>query len=164
MDVHLDQCVAITKAILELANMCGGSVSELPKWLLHRRVKNEENALIYHNRPLYVTVFVHDVELRGGLLDLASSLCHCLVLTLEAIGIPQEHVVAHSIEIYGFGGDESLTLGYISVDLKMGLFKKLLGFMFLMLVVIIICSSEDLESISTMACPPLTINVSKLYA
>lgn len=37
------------------------------------------------------------------------------------------HVVEQSIEVYRFGGDASFTLGYINVNLEMGLSKQLLA-------------------------------------
>lgn len=40
--------------------------------------------------------------------------------TLEEVGIFLEHGVEQSIEISNFGGDASLMLGYINVDLVVG--------------------------------------------
>lgn len=75
----------------------------------------------YHNRPLYAAAFVHDVEQRRTLIDPRSSLNIMPPSSLEVVGIPQVRVVKQLIEVSSFGGSESFTLGYINVDLTIGL-------------------------------------------
>lgn len=72
----------------------------------------EEDTLIlygYHNKPLYVTTFVHDVELRQALVKLMS-LNLMPLSTLEAAEIPRDRVVEQLIEVSGFGGIHHLHL------------------------------------------------------
>lgn len=50
------------------------------------------------------------------MVDPGSSLNIMSLLILEAVGIQREHVVKQPIEIFSFGGDMSLKLGYFNVD------------------------------------------------
>lgn len=42
------------------------------------------------------------------------------VLTFEVVGIPQKHVIEQPIEILGFGGSASLTIGNVNNELVVG--------------------------------------------
>lgn len=72
-----NQLFAITKAIIELNYMSGGSDLHLNKRPLHKRTRYKDDALVfykedkqiqsgYHNTPQYFTVFIYDAKLRRG--------------------------------------------------------------------------------------------------
>lgn len=83
MDFDHDQCLAITKEIIELTDSFGHF--DLVKKLPSRTMKFEDEAVIfykedklsssrYHNRHLYITAYDHDVEWIRGLVDAGSLL------------------------------------------------------------------------------------------
>lgn len=53
----------------------------------------------YHNRPIYVTLSIHDVKLRGGLVDPVFPLDIVSLSTLETMEIPPDQVVEETTEI-----------------------------------------------------------------
>lgn len=88
--------------------MSEGSNLELIKGPLHKKVKYEDDANIFykedkkmrsenHNKPLYVIAFARNVELRRAMVNLVSSLTIMPTLTVEAMGIPREHMVEQPI-------------------------------------------------------------------
>lgn len=50
----------------------------------------------HQNRPLYVTAYIRDMELRCAVIDLSSLLNIMPLSTLEAIGIPRDRIIDHT--------------------------------------------------------------------
>lgn len=70
----------------------------------------------YHNRPFNVTTFTHDVELTRALIDPGYSLNLMPLSALDTVGIHLEQIVEQPIEVSGFEGSTSFTLGYININ------------------------------------------------
>lgn len=68
------------------------------------------------------------------------------LLTLEAVGIPQKHVVEKPIQISSFGSDASSTLSYVNVDLGVVQFEQQLVFISSKLTPLAINSSRVLDT------------------
>lgn len=98
MNFSSNQRLGIRKAITELTDS-----AESANLVERRPGKNnrfEDNALVFyeinrkdiltqHNRPLYITAKVRDVELRRILLDAGSSLNIISLDVLDDIGVPR---------------------------------------------------------------------------
>lgn len=76
IDFTPDQCLAITKAIIELIDSSGSP--NLVQKTLHGRKKFKEDVKVfyeedeqilpcYHNRPLYAIAFIHDVDVEASI-------------------------------------------------------------------------------------------------
>lgn len=101
MDFNSKQRRAITKAIMELTDSTEGM-----NFVEKRTGKNnrfEDNGLVFyknnrrdvptqHNRPLYVTAKMRDVELKRVLLDSGSSLNIISLDVLDDLRIPREKI------------------------------------------------------------------------
>lgn len=80
--------------------------------------KNRQIVPSHHNKPLYVTAHICDVELRRAMTDLGSSLNIMLLFTLEMVSIPHED---HQAAYRGFRFlSASFTVGYINLNLTIG--------------------------------------------
>lgn len=96
------------------------------------------------------------------MVDSCSSLNIIPISNLEMVGFPRKHMVEQSSELSSFGGDASLTLCNLMLIRKWGPFEPLRAFMLSMLLLLIICFFKGPGSISTISCPPLTLDVLKL--
>lgn len=113
-----------------------------------------------HNRPLYVTAKVRDVELKRVLLD-ASSLNIISLDVLDDLGIPREKIQKHPFEVSSFNGSWSYTVGSISLDLTVGPIRTAHRFHVIALRRPITCYSGDLGSTDTRRSHKLTTNAWK---
>lgn len=129
MDFDSKQRLAITKAILELTDSAEGV--NLVEKRTRKNNRFEDNTLVFyennrrdvptqHNRPLYVTTNVRDVELKRVLLDAGSSLNIISLDVLEDIGLPRERIQKQPFEVSSFNGSRTYTIGSISFDLTVG--------------------------------------------
>lgn len=66
----------------------------------------------HHNPLLYVTAKVRDVKLKRAMLDHGSSLNIISLPILDAMGVPRENITRQPIEVSGFGGNCTYTIGF----------------------------------------------------
>lgn len=120
VDFNPEQRFSTTKVIIELTNLLKGSC--LAKRRLVGGNKFEDSAKIFyekdqqdipshHNRPLYVTVSVRDVELKRAMTDLRSSLNIISLFMLQAVRMRQDIIRRGPIEVSDFIGYSTWTLG-----------------------------------------------------
>lgn len=81
-------------------------------------------------------------------------------LTIEVIGTPRSRIMEYPIEVSGFGGNASFTLGYVNLDLTIKPMPAATLSMSLMLTSQIICYSGDFKSTSTRLCASHSVNAS----
>lgn len=73
-----------------------------------------------HNRPLYVTARMRDIEMRRVLIDAGSSLNIIFLDILDDLGIPREKIQKQPFEVFSFNGNRTYTVSSISLDLTVG--------------------------------------------
>lgn len=85
--------------------------------------ENRQVVSSHHNRPLYLTAYIHNVEL-WRIMDLASSLNIMPFSTLEMMEIPQDRVVKQLVNMLSFGGNASFPLSFSNLDLTVAPMKQ----------------------------------------
>jgi hypothetical protein len=82
--------------------------------------KDMEVQYLDHQRPLYVSAVIKDVQVRRVLVDTGSCLNLISLSTLKAANIPQKKIQGAPIEVTSFGGAAEYTMGHIQLVLKVG--------------------------------------------
>lgn len=71
----------------------------------------------HHNRSLYVKASIRNFKLRRTMVDPGCSLIIIHLSTHKAVGILRGRIVKQHVEVSGFGGNMSFTIGFINLDL-----------------------------------------------
>ncbi|XP_028112623.1 uncharacterized protein LOC114310742 [Camellia sinensis] len=92
-----------------------------------RKAKEQSSAITFfetdwmypfsHNHPLYVTVYINEVEFKKAFLDSGAFINIMTRATLEKARISEESIVKQPIVITGFGGERRVTMGCVTIDL-----------------------------------------------
>lgn len=78
---------------------------------------NRRDILTQHNKPLYITAEVRDVELRRVLVDVGSSLNIISLYVLDDIGVHREKIQKQLFEASSFNRNRTYTIGLLILDL-----------------------------------------------
>lgn len=124
MEFNANQRLAITKVISELTDSSGGLGTVHNR--SHRRKRFEDKAMIYYERDIQYCLIITTIGFmwqlcssRGverTLIDLCSSVNIISLSIIKVGGIPRDRI-EQPIEVSGFEGSASFTLGYLNLDL-----------------------------------------------
>lgn len=70
-----------------------------------------------------MTTHVNKVELKRAILDGGASINIMPLTTFQQLGILEKRIVKSSIAIIGFKGDKKESMGYVVMDLAVGVIR-----------------------------------------
>ncbi|XP_028061728.1 uncharacterized protein LOC114265167 [Camellia sinensis] len=118
-----------TKALINISKVHHAEVAEAKEYVL-RRIQEDYGAITFseadkaypfpHNRPLFVTAYINDVEFKCAFLDGGASINIITTDTFARAGIPKSRMARQPITVIGFGGEKKVTRGHVVVDLAVG--------------------------------------------
>ncbi|XP_070030634.1 uncharacterized protein [Nicotiana sylvestris] len=124
-EAHKNALMKILSEAYVPSNITGGEMADMVGQVLEsHKITFHEDELppegLGHNKALHITVQCEDHFITKILIDGASSLNICPLITLRTLGKGLHEVKDGAISIKGFDGSQRSTIGEISLCLQMG--------------------------------------------